>query len=126
VPQRGQVPVLMGLQGEDGLSKKKNKEKRDHPFCQQQVNPTTGTHLVSRRTCHQAGGRFSTVISWHVCPYAIPSGQPFVSVCLSNSPWCPIKGLSMCMSSYAENNTQYRRVQTSLESDGFARHSLRP
>jgi membrane fusion protein, multidrug efflux system len=115
VPQRGQVPVLMGLQGEEGFP-----HQGDINFVNNQVNPTTGS--ISWRGVFpnpKPSTGFRLLSPGMFVRVRLPIGEPHSAVLVVDSAIVADQGLKYV---YVVNNdtVEYRRVSTGpLESDGM-------
>ena len=116
VPQRGQVPVLMGLQGEDGFP-----HQGSVNFVNNQVNPTTGS--ISFRGVFpnpKPATGFRLLSPGMFVRMRLPIGQPHPALLVVDSAIVADQGLKYVYVVDEHNTTQYRRVTTGpLESDGL-------
>ncbi len=116
VPQRGQVPVLMGLQGEEGFPHEGNIN-----FVNNQVNPTTGSisfRGVFANPKPTAG--FRLLSPGMFVRVRLPIGQPHPALLVVDSAVIADQGLKYVYVVDLQNTVQYRRVTTGpLESDGL-------
>ena len=116
VPQRGQVPVLMGLQGEDGFP-----HQGEINFVNNQVNPTTGS--ISWRgvfTNPKPPTGFRLLSPGMFVRVRLPIGQPHSAVLVVDSAIVADQGLKYVYVVNGDDTVEYRRVTTGpLESDGM-------
>ncbi len=117
----GQIPILMGLQGEDGFPH----EGRIN-FVNNQINPTTGSILARGifdnplpTPTPPTGGRRLLSPGMFV-RIRLPIGQPHKAVLVIDRAIASDQGLKYVYVVDAQNQIQYRRVTTGpLESDGL-------
>jgi multidrug efflux system membrane fusion protein len=116
VPQRGQVPVLMGLQGEDGFP-----HQGEINFVNNQVNPTTGS--ISWRGVFpnsKPPTGFRLLSPGMFVRVRLPIGQPHSAVLVVDSAIVADQGLKYVYVVSGDDTVEYRRVSTGpLESDGM-------
>ncbi len=116
VPQRGQVPVMMGLQGEEGFP-----HEGTINFVNNQVNPTTGSITwrgVFPNPKPPTG--FRLLSPGMFVRMRLPIGRPHSAVLVIDSAVVADQGLKYVYVVDAKNTVQYRRVTTGpLESDGM-------
>jgi multidrug efflux system membrane fusion protein len=116
VPQRGQVPVLMGLPGEEGFPHQGNIN-----FVNNQVNPTTGS--ISWRGVFpnpKPATGFRLLSPGMFLRMRLPIGEPHPAVLVVDAAIVADQGLKYVYVIDADNTVQYRRVTTGpLESDGL-------
>jgi multidrug efflux system membrane fusion protein len=112
----GQIPVLLGLQGEDGFPREGTIN-----FINNQFNPATGSILVR--------GIFSNPLPPHgrrlMAPgmfvrIRLPIGQPYPALLVIDRAIGSDQGLKYVYVVDSENKVQYRRVTTgALQNDGL-------
>ena len=116
MPQRGQVPVMMGLQGEEGFP-----HEGTINFVNNQVNPTTGSITwrgVFPNPKPPTG--FRLLSPGMFVRMRLPIGKPHPAVLVIDSAVVADQGLKYVYVVDAKNTVQYRRVTTGpLESDGM-------
>ena len=112
----GQIPILMGLQGEEGFPRKGVVD-----FANNQVNPTTGS-VLSRGVFANPlppGGRRLLMPGMFV-RIRLPIGQPHPALLVIDRAIGSDQGLRYVYVVDAQSKVEYRRVTTgSLESDGL-------
>ena len=114
--ESGQIPVLMGLQGEEGFPRRGMIN-----FVDNQVNPTTGSILVR--------GMFGNPLPPHgrrlLLPgmfvrIRLPIGQPHSALLVIDRAIASDQGLKYVYVVGPDNKADYRRIETgSLESNGL-------
>ena len=112
----GQIPILMGLQGEEGFPRKGIVD-----FVNNQVNPTTGSILARGvfKNPLPPGGRRMLLPGMFV-RIRLPIGQPHPALLVIDRAIGSDQGLKYVYVVDAQGTIQYRRVTTgSLESDGL-------
>ncbi len=117
----GQIPILMGLQGEEGFPR-----KGIINFVNNQVNPTTGSILARGIFPNPLpdppppGGGRRLILPGMYVRIRLPIGQPHPALLVIDRAIGSDQGLKYVYVVDAENKVQYRRVTTgSLESDGL-------
>jgi len=112
----GQIPILMGLQGEEGFP-----HKGIVDFVNNQVNPTTGSILARGIFDNPLppGGRRLLFPGMFV-RIRLPIGQPHPALLVIDRAIGSDQGLKYVYVLDAQSKIEYRRVETgSLESDGL-------
>ena len=107
-PQDGVIPVLMGLQGEDGFP-----HRGDINFVNNQVNPTTGSIAfrgVFPNPKPQGGVRLLSPGMF--VRVRLPIGNPHPAVLVIDRAISSDQGLKYVYVLDADNKAQYRRVTT--------------
>ena len=112
----GEIPVLMGLQGEDGYP---HQGKID--FVNNQLNPATGSILVRgvfENSKSQSGLRLLSPGMF--VRIRLPIGKPYPALLVIDRAMASDQGLKYVYVVDAENKAQYRRVTTGmLQEDGL-------
>ncbi|MDB5312890.1 MAG: family efflux transporter, subunit [Gemmataceae bacterium] len=115
-PQDGVIPVLMGLQGEDGFP-----HRGEINFVNNQVNPTTDSisfRGVFRNAKSPKGTRL--LKPGMFVRIRLPMGQPHPALLVIDRAIASDQGLKYVYVLDAENKAQYRRVTTgALQEDGL-------
>ena len=122
----GHIPILMGLQGEEGFPRKGIVD-----FVNNQVNPTTGS-ILARGVFDNPlppGGRRLLMPGMFV-RIRLPIGQPHPALLVIDRAIGSDQGLKYVYVVDAQSKIEYRRVETGpLESDGLRvdhRQGLKP
>ena len=114
--QNGLIPVLMGLQGEDGFPHPGNVD-----FVNNQVNPTTGSISVRGVFSNpkpQSGVRLLSPGMF--VRIRLPIGQPHAALLVIDRAIASDQGQKYVYVLDAENKVQYRRITTGpLQDDGL-------
>jgi multidrug efflux system membrane fusion protein len=116
VPKDGKLPVLMGLQGEDGFP-----HQGTINFVNNQVNPTTGSILVRGIFANPrpAGGQRLLSPGMFV-RIRLPIGLPRPALLVIDRAIGSDQGMKFVYVMDAEDKVQYRRVTTgALQDDGL-------
>jgi membrane fusion protein, multidrug efflux system len=115
-PQDGMIPVLMGLQGEEGFPNRGNID-----FVNNQVNPTTGSlsfRGVFPNPKPQGGLRLLSPGMF--VRIRLPIGQPHPALLVIDRAIASDQGQKYVYVLDAENKAQYRRITTGpLQDDGL-------
>jgi multidrug efflux system membrane fusion protein len=112
----GQIPILMGLQGEEGFPRKGTVD-----FVNNQVNPTTGSILARGIFDNPLppGGRRLLSPGMFV-RIRLPIGQPHPALLVIDRAIGSDQGLKYVYVVDAQSKIEYRRVETgALQSDGL-------
>ena len=112
----GQIPILMGLQGEEGFPR-----KGIINFVNNQVNPTTGSILARGvfKNPLPSGGRRLLLPGMFV-RIRLPIGKPHPALLVIDRAIGSDQGLKYVYVVDAQSKVQYRRIQTGpLQSDGL-------
>jgi multidrug efflux system membrane fusion protein len=115
-PQDGLVPVLMGLQGEEGFPHRGNVD-----FVNNQVNPTTGSLSVRGVFPNpKPPGGVRLLSPGMFVRIRLPIGQPHPALLVIDRAIASDQGLKYVYVLDAENKAQYRRITTGpLQDDGL-------
>jgi multidrug efflux system membrane fusion protein len=115
-PQDGQVPVFMGLQGEDGYP-----HRGTINFVDNQVNPTTGSISVRGVFPNPKPKEGDRLLSPGMfVRIRLPIGQPHPALLVIDRAVGSDQGLKYVYVLDAKNDVQYRRVTTGpLQEDGL-------
>jgi multidrug efflux system membrane fusion protein len=116
LPQDGLLPVLMGLQGEDGFPHRGNIN-----FVNNQLNPTTGSISVRGIFPNPKPQRGVRLLSPGMfVRIRLPIGQPHPALLVIDRAIGSDQGLKYVYVLDAENKVQYRRITTGpLQADGL-------
>ena len=115
-PQHGRLPVLMGLQGEDGFP-----HEGTINFVNNQVNPTTGSILVRGvfANSRPEGGQRLLTPGMFV-RIRLPIGMPHSALLVIDRSIGSDQGMKFVYVMDAQDTVQYRRVTTgALQDDGL-------
>src|SRR6516165_3821622 len=109
VPEdRTQVPVFMGLQGEEGFPHKGTVD-----FVNNQVNPTTGSILVRGKVPNPPPKRGPRLMSPGMfVRVRLPIGQPHLALLVIDRAVASDQGIKFMYVLDSESKVQYRRVTT--------------
>jgi multidrug efflux system membrane fusion protein len=115
-PQDGVIPVLMGLQGEDGFPHRGNIN-----FVNNQVNPTTGSISVRGVFPNPRPKGAARLLSPGMfVRIRLPIGQPHPALLVIDRAIASDQGQKYVYVLDAENKAQYRRITTGpLQEDGL-------
>jgi membrane fusion protein, multidrug efflux system len=116
VPERGRVPILMGLQGEQGFP-----HEGTINFINNQVNPTTGSILVRGVFANAKPESGSRLLSPGMfVRIRLPIGLPHPELLVIDRAVGSDQGLKFVYVVDDKNQVQYRRVTTGpLQEDGL-------
>jgi RND family efflux transporter MFP subunit len=116
LPQDGAIPVLMGLQGEDGFP-----QRGTINFINNQVNPTTGSISVRGVFPNPKPPGGTRLLSPGMfVRIRLPIGQPHPALLVIDRAVGFDQGLKYVYVLDAENKAQYRRITTgALQEDGL-------
>jgi multidrug efflux system membrane fusion protein len=116
LPQDGVIPVLMGLQGEDGFP-----HRGTINFVNNQVNPTTGSISVRGVFPNPKSPKGARLLSPGMfVRVRLPIGQPHPALLVIDRAIGFDQGLKYVYVLDAQNTAQYRRVTTgALQEDGL-------
>ncbi len=116
VPERGSVPVMMGLQGEQGYP-----HEGTINFINNQVNPTTGSILVRGVFANPKPASGARLLSPGMfVRIRLPIGQPHPELLVIDRAVGSDQGLKFVYVVDEKNQVQYRRVTTGpLQEDGL-------
>jgi multidrug efflux system membrane fusion protein len=114
--QDGVIPVLMGLQGEDGFP-----HRGDINFVNNQVNPTTGSIVFRGVFPNPKSAKGSRLLKPGMfVRIRLPMGQPHPALLVIDRAIASDQGLKYVYVLDAENKAQYRRITTgALQQDGL-------
>jgi multidrug efflux system membrane fusion protein len=115
-PQDGVIPVLMGLQGEDGFP-----HRGEINFVNNQVNPTTGSIAFRGVFPNPKSPKGTRLLKPGMFVRVhLPMGQPHPALLVIDRAIGSDQGLKYVYVLDAENKTQYRRITTgALQQDGL-------
>jgi multidrug efflux system membrane fusion protein len=115
-PQDGLIPVLMGLQGEEGFPHQGNID-----FVNNQVNPTTGSLSVRGVFPNpKPQGGIRLLSPGMFVRIRLPIGNPHPALLVIDRAIASDQGLKYVYVLDAENKAQYRRITTGpLQDDGL-------
>jgi RND family efflux transporter MFP subunit len=116
LPQDGAIPVLMGLQGEDGFP-----QRGTINFINNQVNPTTGSISVRGVFPNPKPPGGTRLLSPGMfVRIRLPIGQPHPALLVIDRAIGFDQGLKYVYVVDADNKAQYRRIKTGpLQADGL-------
>jgi multidrug efflux system membrane fusion protein len=115
-PENGQMPVLLGLQGEDGFP-----HQGTIDFVNNQVNPTTGSISVRGVFANPKPPQGVRVLSPGMfVRVRLPIGRPHPALLVIDRAIGSDQGMKYVYVLDAENKAQYRRITTGpLQADGL-------